>query len=72
MCSDIYPKNIIMATLDKVPKDAHKVFEEHRRVAKEHWKVAEAKEFQEFPACFKKDRQGVVTQVKQVVTTTYQ
>jgi hypothetical protein len=45
MCSEIYKKNIIMMTLEKVPKDAHKAVEEHQRVAKEHWKAARQMSF---------------------------
>jgi hypothetical protein len=43
------------------------VFDEHRRAAKEHRRVTEAKESQEFLACFKKDQQDIVTQVRQVI-----
>jgi hypothetical protein len=43
------------------------VFDEHRRAAKEHRRVTESKESQEFLACFKKDQQDIVTQVRQVI-----
>jgi hypothetical protein len=43
------------------------VFDEHRRAAKEQRRVTESKESQEFLACFKKDQQDIVTQVRQVI-----
>jgi hypothetical protein len=55
-----------MVTLEEVSKDARKAFEGHRRAAEKHRRVTEAKEFLEFPVCFKKDWQDVVTQDKQV------
>jgi hypothetical protein len=67
MNSEVHSKNIVMATLVEVPKDAHKVFEEHQKVVQKHRKDAEAKELQEFLACLKKDRQDVVTHVKEIV-----
>jgi hypothetical protein len=67
MSYEINSKNIIMGRSDEVSEDAYKVFEELQRVAKECRKVAKAKEIQEFISCFKKDHQGVFTQVKQVI-----
>jgi hypothetical protein len=51
----------------EVPEYAHKNLEEHRRVVEESKKETEEKELQEFLKFFKKERQGVVTQIKQVV-----
>ena len=67
MTSEIDPKNVIGATFDEIPEEARKAFQEHRRVAEERRKAAEAKELEEYLACFKKDRLGKVTQVKQAV-----
>jgi vacuolar-type H+-ATPase subunit H len=67
MSSEIHPKNIIMATLEEVPKEAHRVFEAHHKAAEEHRKAIEARELQEFLACFKKGRQDKITQVKEAV-----
>jgi hypothetical protein len=65
--SKIHLEEIDMVTLEEVPEDARKAFEEHRRAAEERRRATEAKELQEFLACFKKDQQGVVTQDKQVI-----
>jgi isocitrate/isopropylmalate dehydrogenase len=59
--SKIHLEEIDMVTLEEVPEDACKAFEEHRRAAEECRRATEAKELQEFLACFKKDQQGVVT-----------
>jgi predicted HTH transcriptional regulator len=56
-----------MVTLEEILEERCKVFEAHRQAAKEHRKAEEAWELQEFLACFKKERQGKVTQVKEVI-----
>jgi hypothetical protein len=45
MSFEIHLEGIAMVTLEEVPKDAHKAFEEHRRVVEEHRRVSKAKEF---------------------------
>jgi hypothetical protein len=40
----IHSKDITMTTLEKVPEDASKAFEEHMRAAEERRKVAKIKE----------------------------
>jgi hypothetical protein len=67
MCSEIDPKNVIMVTLEEILEEQHKTFEAHRQAAEEHRKTKEVRELQEFLACFKKERQGKVTQVKEVI-----
>jgi hypothetical protein len=67
MCSEIDPKNVIMVTLEEILEEQHKTFEAHRQAAEEHRKTKEVQELQEFLACFKKERQGKVTQVKEVI-----
>jgi hypothetical protein len=67
MTSEIDPKNIIMVTLEEIPEEQCKALEVHRWAAEERRKVEEAREPQEFLACFKKERQGKVTQVKEVI-----
>jgi hypothetical protein len=42
--------------LEEVLEDARMAFEAHRKVAEEHRKIEEARQLQEFIACFKKDR----------------
>jgi hypothetical protein len=60
MSSEIHLEDIAMVTLEEVLEDARKAFEDHRRAAEERRRTTEAKEFQEFLAHFKKDRQDVV------------
>ena len=67
MSSEIHLKNIVMVTLEEVSEDARKAFEEHQKIAEERREAAKARQLPEFLACFKQDRQGVVTQVKQAV-----
>jgi hypothetical protein len=67
MSFEIDPKNVIMVTLEEVPKEQRKAFEAHRQAAEERRKTDEARELQEFLACFKKERQGKITQVKEVI-----
>jgi hypothetical protein len=43
------------------------VFEAHCQAVKEHRKAEEVRELQEFLICFKKEMQGKVTQVKEVI-----
>jgi hypothetical protein len=52
----IHPKNIIIVTLEEIPNDARKAFEEHQRIPKERREAVKAKELQEFLACLKKDQ----------------
>jgi hypothetical protein len=70
MSSEVDPKNIIMVTLDEIPEEQRKAFEAHRKSTEEHQKAEEARELQEFLSCFKKERQGKVTQVKEVILPT--
>jgi predicted transcriptional regulator len=67
MTSKIDPKNIIMVTLEKILEEQRRAFEAHQQVVEECRKVKEAWELQEFLAYFKKERQGKVTQVKEVI-----
>jgi hypothetical protein len=67
MSSDIDPKNVIMVTLEEIKEEQCKAFEAHRKATEEHRKAEEARELQEFLACFKKERQGKVTQVKEAI-----
>jgi hypothetical protein len=67
MSSEIYSDNIVMATTEEVQADACKALEEHRSVVEECMKAAEEKDLQEFIACFKRDRQRLVTEVKQAI-----
>jgi hypothetical protein len=62
--SKIDLKNVIMVTLEEIPEEQRKAFEVHRQATEECRKTEEAQELQEFLACFKKERQGKVTQVK--------
>jgi hypothetical protein len=45
MSSEIHPEDIAIVTLEEVPEDARKVFEEHRRAAEECRRATKAKEF---------------------------
>ena len=72
--SEITSKNIIMAKLEKVPEETWKTVEKHmkaiqerRKAVEEEVRSLEEKEMQELLSCFKKDQQGVVTQIKDVV-----
>jgi hypothetical protein len=65
--SEIDLKNVIMMTLEEVPKEQCKAFEAHRHATEERRKAEEALELQEFLACFKKERHGKVTQVKEAM-----
>jgi hypothetical protein len=56
MSSKIHLEEIDMMTLEEVPEDAHKAFEERRRAAEERRRATKEKELQEFLARFKKDR----------------
>jgi hypothetical protein len=67
MSTEIDPKNVIMVTLEEIPEQQCKAFEAHRQATEKRRKVEEAQELQEFLACFKKERQGKDTQVKEVV-----
>jgi hypothetical protein len=57
--SEVDPKNIIMPSLEDLPDDAHKLYEKQK-------KIHEQEELQMFIASFKKERQDVVTQVKEI------
>jgi predicted HTH transcriptional regulator len=67
MSSEIDPKKNIMLTLDEIPEEQRKAFEVHGQATEERRKAEEAWELQEFIACFKKERQGKVTQVKEAI-----
>jgi hypothetical protein len=67
MSSEIDPKNNIMLTLDEIPEEQRKAFEVHGQATEERRKAEEAWELQEFITCFKKERQGKVTQVKEAI-----
>jgi hypothetical protein len=67
MSIEIDPKNVIMVTLEEIPEEQRKAFEAHRQAAEERRMVEEAWELQEFLTCFKKERQGKVTQVKEAI-----
>jgi hypothetical protein len=67
MSSEIDPKNIIMVTLEEISEEERKAFETHRQATEECRKAEEAQELQEFLMCFKKERQGKVTQVKEAI-----
>jgi hypothetical protein len=67
MFSEIDPKNIILVTLEEILEEQRKAFEVHRLATEEYRKTEEARELQEFLACFKKERQGKVTQVKEAI-----
>jgi hypothetical protein len=67
MSSEIHMNNIVMATLVEVPEEARRAFEAHHKASKERRKPVEARELQVFLACFKKDRQGKITQVKESI-----
>jgi hypothetical protein len=57
--SEVDPKNITMLSLDDLPDDARKLYEKQK-------KICEQEELQMFLTSFKKDRQDVVTQVKEI------
>jgi hypothetical protein len=57
--SEVDPKNIIMSSLEDLPDDARKLYKKQK-------KICEQEELQLFLASFKKDRQGVMTQVKEI------
>jgi hypothetical protein len=67
MSSEIHLKSIIMVTLDEVSEEQCKAFEAHRKAAEEHRKAHEARELQEFHACFKKEKQGKIMPIKKAV-----
>jgi hypothetical protein len=67
MSSEIDPKNVIMVTLEDIPEEQRKAVEVHRRAAEERRKVEEVRKLQEFLTCFKKERQGKITRVKEVI-----
>lgn len=67
MTSEISTTNIVMPSLEKLPKETRKTFLERRRAPKEARKAREERELQEYLACFKKDHQGSISQVKEPV-----
>jgi hypothetical protein len=62
---EIDPKSVIMVTLDEILEEQLKVFVAHHQATEEHRWAEE--ELQEFLACFKKERQSKVTQVKEPI-----
>jgi hypothetical protein len=67
MSSEIYPKNIVIPTMEEDPREARRVFGAHRKATEERRKAIKGRGLQEFLTCFKKDRQGKITQVKEVI-----
>jgi hypothetical protein len=68
--SEIDFRNIIMAKPEELPEESQKAVEEFqrglqecRKAFEEELKAAEEKEMQALLSCFKKDRQGGVTQI---------
>jgi hypothetical protein len=57
--SEVDPKNIIMLSIEDLPDDACQLYEKQK-------KIREQVELQMFLASFKKDWQGVMTQVKEI------
>jgi hypothetical protein len=56
---EVDPKNIIMSCLEDLPNDARQLYDKQK-------KIHEQEELRMFLTSFKKDRQGVVTQVKKI------
>jgi hypothetical protein len=56
MSFEVDLKNVIMVTLEEIPEEQCKTFKTHRQAAEERRKAEEARELQEFLACFKKER----------------
>jgi hypothetical protein len=56
--SEVDPKNIIMPSLEDLPNDVHQLYEKQKKICEQ--------ELQMFLTSFKKDRQGVMTQVKEI------
>jgi hypothetical protein len=67
MSFEVDPKNVIMVTLEEILEEQSKVFEAHYQATEEWRKAEEARELLEFLAYFKQERQGKVTQVKEVI-----
>jgi valyl-tRNA synthetase len=71
--SEIDSRNIITANPEELPEESRKAVEEfqsalqERRNAFEELRAAEEKEMQALLSCFKKDRQGGVTQIQGVI-----
>jgi hypothetical protein len=72
--SEIDSKNIITAKLEELLEESRKALEEfyralweHRKAFEEEWKASEEKLMQALLSCFKKDRQGGVTQIQDVI-----
>jgi hypothetical protein len=57
---EVDPKDIIMSCLEDIPNDACQLYEKWK-------KIREQEELQMILRSFKKDRQGVVTQVKEII-----
>jgi hypothetical protein len=57
--SEVDPKNIIMPSLEDLADDARQLYEKQKR-------IREQEELQMFITSFKKDQQGVMTQVKEI------
>jgi hypothetical protein len=72
--SEIDSRNIITTKPDELPEESRKAAEEFQsalqeriKAFEEELKVAKEKEMQALLSCFKKDRQGGVTQIQDVV-----
>jgi Sec-independent protein translocase protein TatA len=72
--SKIDSRIIITTKLEELPEESWKAVEEfqralqeRRKTFEEELKVAKEKEMQVLPSCFKKDRQGGVTQIQGTV-----
>jgi hypothetical protein len=72
--SEIDSRNIIATKPEELPEESWKAVEEFQRALQEHWKAfeeelnaVEEKEMQALLSCFKKDRQGGVTQIQGVI-----
>ncbi|TVU26843.1 hypothetical protein EJB05_29408, partial [Eragrostis curvula] len=62
--AEVDPKNIVKASFEEIPENVRKKFEEIK-------KIREEQELHELLSCFKKDRQGAVTQVKDYVPPSF-
>jgi hypothetical protein len=67
MSFEIDLKNVIMMALEEISEEQRKAFDARRLATGERRKAEEVRVLQEFLACFKKERQGKVTQVKETI-----
>jgi hypothetical protein len=72
--SEIDSRNIITAKAEELPEESQKAVEEfqrtlqeRRKAFEEEFKTTKEKEMQANLSCFKKDRQGGVTQIQGIV-----